>query len=302
MKPGNQSNQGLRTFASAATNTVVRLARNIRLRPIPEGASLILLLILLGSFSVEWISPFDPLVGEPRDRLTGPEWRWDFWNGHIFGTDQLGRDIFVRLMLGARASLQVAAITVGLAGLIGLSIGMASGYFKGAVDATLMRLTDVALGLPIILVALVLATIFRPSLTLVIVALAANLWASYARIVRGETLAVMNRDFIKLARIAGAGPLRIITTHVFPHVLNTFIILLTLQIGVAVLAESSLSFLGAGVPPPRPAWGSMAASGRSYIEDAWWVSVFPGLAILSVVLCFNLVGDWLRDKLDPSLQ
>ena len=135
-----------------------------------------------------------------------------------------------------------------------------------------------------------------------IIALSINLWAGYARLIRGETLTVMSRDFIKLARVAGAGPIRIMARHVMPHVINTWVVLVTLQLGTAILAESSLSFLGAGVPPPKPAWGIMAAEGRRYIQDAWWVSLFPGIAIMTVVLSFNLVGDWLRDRLDPQLQ
>ena len=280
------------------------LKAGMRLRPrlAPEGAVLILLVMVIGSFTIEAISPFDPNVGQPRERLQGPEWAWDFWNAHILGTDQQGRDIFVRLLVGARYSLLVAVLTVGIAGFVGLALGMIAGYYRGAAEAVLMRLTDAVLALPIILLALVLGVVYRPSITLVIVALSANLWAAYARMIRGETLSVMNRDFIRLARVAGAGPVRIIVHHIFPHVKNTFIVLLTLQFGVAILAESSLSFLGAGIPPPDPSWGSMASQGRQYIETAWWVSVFPGLAILLVVLSFNTMGDWMRDKLDPNLQ
>ena len=287
-----------RPIARAALAAVLRL----RPRLAPEGAILILLVMVIGSFSIEAISPFDPNVGQPRERLQGPQWQWDFWNVHVLGTDQQGRDIFVRLLVGARFSLLVAVLTVGIAGFVGLALGMIAGYYRGAAEAVLMRLTDAVLALPIILLALVLGVVYRPSITLVIVALSANLWAAYARMIRGETLSVMNRDFIRLARVAGAGPVRIIVHHIFPHVKNTFIVLLTLQFGVAILAESSLSFLGAGIPPPDPSWGSMASQGRQYIETAWWVSVFPGLAILLVVLSFNTMGDWMRDRLDPNLQ
>ena len=285
-------------FARAA----VGAASGLRPRLAPEGAILILLIMVVGTFSIEAISPFDPLVGQPRERLQGPEWAWDFWNVHILGTDQQGRDVFVRLLVGARFSLLVAVLTVGIAGFVGLALGMVAGYYRGSVEAVLMRLTDAVLALPIILLALVLGVVYRPSITLVIIALSANLWAGYARMIRGETLSVMNRDFIRLARVAGPDRCDIIVHHIFPHVKNTFIVLLTLQFGVAILAESSLSFLGAGIPPPDPSWGSMASQGRQYIETAWWVSVFPGLAILLVVLSFNTMGDWIRDKLDPNLQ
>ena len=231
-----------------------------------------------------------------------PEWGWPPWDYHILGTDQQGRDVFLRLIVGAKFSLQVAFYTVGAAGLIGVVVGISAGYFRGWIELIMMRLADAVMGLPIILAALVLAAIYRPSLKLVIIALLINLWAGYARVLRGETLSIMTRDFIKLARVAGAGPIRIMLTHVFPHVVNTFVILLTLQLGVTILAESSLSFLGAGIPPPNPAWGGMAAQGRQYIQEAWWVSLYPGLAIGLIVLVFNLTGDWLRDKLDPQLQ
>ena len=300
---GRRAAAGLASaWRSPYARAAVGAASRLRPRLAPEGAILILLVMVVGTFSIEAISPFDPLVGQPRERLQGPEWAWDFWNVHILGTDQQGRDVFVRLLVGARFSLLVAALTVGIAGFVGLALGMVAGYYRGAVEAVLMRLTDAVLALPIILLALVLGVVYRRSITLVIIALSANLWAGYARMIRGETLSVMNRDFIRLARVAGAGPVRIIVHHIFPHVKNTFIVLLTLQFGVAILAESSLSFLGAGIPPPDPSWGSMASQGRQYIETAWWVTVFPGLAILLVVLSFNTMGDWIRDKLDPNLQ
>lgn len=287
---------------SKATRLSWQVITSLRPRPVPEGALLILLLMVVGSFTIEAISPFETLRGSPRDRLLSPEVQWDFWNGHLLGTDQQGRDVFLRILVGARFSLLIAGSVVGIAGVIGLALGMIAGYNRGFIEAFIMRLTDAVLALPVILAALVLATLYQPSVLLVIIALAINLWAGYARLIRGETLTVMGRDFIKLARIAGAGPVRIMFKHVLPHVVNTWVVLLTLQLGTAILAESSLSFLGAGIPPPNPAWGIMAAEGRRYIRDAWWVALFPGVAIMLVVLSFNLVGDWLRDRLDPRLQ
>ena len=232
---GRRAAAGLASaWRSPYARAAVGAASRLRPRLAPEGAILILLIMVVGTFSIEAISPFDPLVGQPRERLQGPEWAWDFWNVHILGTDQQGRDVFVRLLVGARFSLLVAALTVGIAGFVGLALGMVAGYYRGAVEAVLMRLTDAVLALPIILLALVLGVVYRPSITLVIIALSANLWAGYARMIRGETLSVMNRDFIRLARVAGAGPVRIIVHHIFPHVKNTFIVLLTLQFGVAI--------------------------------------------------------------------
>ena len=276
--------------------------RHLRLRIVPEGVLLTLVLLLIGSFVIEHISPFDPLRGKLTDRFARPEWRVQFWEGHLLGADQQGRDIFVRLIIGARYSLAVAFIAVGIAGTVGLIVGMVAGYFGNLVDTVLMRAADFVLAVPLILLALVLAGIFGPSLLLVSIALASYLWAVYARIIRAETLSIMHRDFIRLARVAGSSPPRTIATHIFPHVTGTFIVLLSLQAGSAILAEASLSFLGAGIPPPTPAWGSMIAEGRRYVRDAWWVTVFPGIAIMMVVLSFNLLGDWLRDKLDPNLR
>lgn len=280
----------------------MQVARGLKPRVVPEGILLVLLLLIISSFVITLVSPFDPLRGNPRDRLMAPEYGWQFWNLHVLGTDEQGRDVFVRVLVGARYSFAVAMIALGIGGTVGLVVGMVAGYMGGKIDTMLMRLTDIVLAMPLIFAALLLASMFGPSLMLLSLALAANLWAFYARMIRGETLSLANRDFVKLAKIAGAGTPRIITRHIFPHVTSTWTVLLSLQVGSAILAESSLSFLGAGIPPPAPAWGSMAAKGRRYIETAWWVSVYPGVAILVVVLIFNLLGDWLRDRLDPRFQ
>lgn len=276
--------------------------RFVRFRIVPEGLVVILVLLLASSFVAESISPFDPLSGAMRDRLQEPVLKPVFWQGHIMGTDQQGRDIFVRLLVGARYSFTVAAVALSLGGVIGLVLGMMAGYLGGAFDTVLMRIVDIMLAIPVVFLAMLLAAMFQPSLLLVSLALAFTYWAFYARMIRGEALSLAKRDYIKLAQVAGASRTRIILKHIFPHVTNTWIVLLSLQVGAAILAESSLSFLGAGVPPPSPAWGSMAAQGRTYLETAWWVSLFPGLAIILVVLCFNLLGDWLRDRLDPKYQ
>ena len=271
----------------------------LRFRLVPEGLVLFLILLVTASFLIQQISPWDPQSGTLTDRLKTPQLQALFWKGHPLGTDQQGRDIFVRVLVGARYSLAVAAIALGIAGAIGLVLGMIAGYFGGVIDILVMRAADFFLSVPIILLALILAGVFGPSLLLISISLAISLWAVYARMIRGETLSVTQRDFIRSARIAGASSPRIIAKHVLPHVLSTFIVLLSLQIGGAILAEASLSFLGAGIPAPLPAWGSMAAEGRRYVQTAWWLTVFPGVAIAVIVLCFSLLGDWLRDILDP---
>ena len=186
--------------------------------------------------------------------------------------------------------------------LFGAAVGLVAGYHGGTVDAVLMRATDATMSFPVILLALILAVTVGPSFTNVVVAIAVILWARYARVIRGQVLTLMGLDFIGQARIAGAGGWRIITRHLLPNTLNTLVVLVTLQIGYVIIVEASLSFLGAGIPPPTPAWGSMISEGREFVTSAWWVSGLPGLAILLVVLAFNLLGDWLRDTLDPKLR
>jgi peptide/nickel transport system permease protein len=279
-----------------------RQLRKLRFRLIPEGLILAMIMLFGSSFIIESVSPWDAERGRPQDRLSAPTYELKFWDGNFMGTDQQGRDVFVRVIKGARFSFYVAIIALGIGGSVGLVVGIVSGYFGGKIDNLLMRTTDIVLAIPVIFAALLLAALYTPSLKLVAIALGINLWALYARMIRGETLSLVQRDFIKLSRIAGAGGVRIMTFHIFPHVTSTWLVLLSLQVGSAILAESSLSFLGAGIPPPTPALGAMAAKGRQYIETAWWVSVYPGVAILVIVLCFNLVGDWLRDRLDPRFQ
>ncbi len=221
---------------------------------------------------------------------------------YALGTDQLGRDILSRIIYGARISLIVAAVTLGVGGGIGIIIGLLSGYYGGWVDELLMRLVDIILALPLILVALVLVVAVGQSFEMIIAVLALWIWPRFARMVRGEVLQLKNLDYVSLARVAGASTPRILFIHLFPGTINTVIVVATLQVGIVILVEATLSFLGAGVPPPDPAWGSMVADGRNHLVDAWWVATMPGIAILLTVMSLNLFGDWLRDKLDPRLR
>ena len=216
--------------------------------------------------------------------------------------DLLGRDLFSRLVYGARVSLTVAAFALLSGGLLGLAVGIIAGYLGGRVDSVLMRVVDATLTFPTILIALLLAVSLGAGLRTIVIAITVIIWARFARVVRGEVLGVRARDFVSLARVHGCSSPRIMLVHIVPNVMNTFMVLLTLHIGFVIIVEASLSFLGAGIPPPTPSWGQMVADGRSHIASAWWLAVMPGAAIMLVVLAFNLFGDWLRDWLDPRLR
>lgn len=220
----------------------------------------------------------------------------------LLGTDHLGRDLLSRTIHGARISLIMAAVTLGVGGTIGIVLGLLAGWNGRLIDELIMRLVDIELSLPLILVALVLVVALGQSLTIIIAVLAVWIWPRFARMVRGEVLQLKNMDYVSLARVAGASPLRIMVVHLLPGTINTLIVVATLQVGIVILVEASLSFLGAGVPPPEPAWGSMVAEGRDRLADAWWIATIPGIAVLLTVMSLNLFGDWLRDKLDPRLR
>ena len=274
-------------------------SRGWRLPMFPVGViGLFLLLALVAPL----LNLADPHEQSLRNRFTPPVWEERGSWKHPLGTDRLGRDMLSRIVWGSRVSLTAGVLTVLLASAFGAAVGLTAGYYGGRVDAVLMRVTDATMSFPVILLALILAVTVGPSFTNVIVAIAVILWARYARVIRGQVLTLMQLDFIAQAWIAGAGGWRIITRHLLPNTLGTLLVLVTLQIGYVIIVEASLSFLGAGIPPPTPAWGSMIAEGRDVVTSAWWVSLFPGLAILFVVLAFNLLGDWLRDTFDPKLR
>lgn len=262
---------------------------------------LVFLLVLPGIFA-PLIAPHDSIRGSLRARLKPPVWVQGGSLSYPLGTDKVGRDIFSRIIYGARVSLSVSLVAILVSGFIGTTLGLISGYFGGKIDALIMRLVDISLGLPVILLALVFVASIGPSFGTVIIVTAVLLWARYARQVRGETLSIRERDFIARARVAGASHLRIMFRYILPNLINSLTVLATLQIGAIILLESSLSFLGAGIPRPTPTWGSMIADGRELIVVAWWIAMFPGLAIMLTVLSLNLLGDWLRDYLDPKLR
>ena len=262
---------------------------------------LVFLLVLPGLFA-PYLAPHNPIRGSLRARLQPPVWVQGGTITHPLGTDKVGRDILSRIIYGARISLAVSLVAILVSGVIGTALGLMAGYFGGRLDALIMRLVDISLGLPVILLALVFVAAIGASFITVVVVTTVLLWARYARQVRGETLSIRERDFIARARVAGASHFRIMLRYIFPNVINTLTVLATLQIGAVILLESALSFLGAGIPRPTPTWGSMIADGRDLIVVAWWIAMFPGLAIMLTVLSLNLLGDWLRDRLDPKLR
>lgn len=259
---------------------------------------------LLYQVTVEEAREQDPNVnlGDTIVMVTGSGTRAGGSATYLLGTDQLGRDLLSRIIFGARISLIVAAVTLVIGGGVGVFLGLLSGYYGGWVDELIMRLVDIVLAVPLILVALVLVVSVGQSFTMIVGVLALWIWPRFARMVRGEVLQLKTLDYVQLARVAGASTPRILLIHLFPGTINTLIVVATLQVGIVILVEASLSFLGAGVPPPDPAWGSMVADGRDRLVDAWWVATMPGLAILITVVSLNLFGDWLRDKLDPKLR
>lgn len=288
----------------AALGAVLKGSRTLarRLRRKPLLPLLALAVVIFTAIFAPFLTPYSSTKPSLTDRLRPPAWEskgsWD----HPLGTDALGRDIVTRLMYGGRVSLLVGVVTVLIGGGIGVAIGLVSGYYGGRVDAVLMRLADATLAFPILLFAILLVVTLGGNMYNIVIAIALVLWSRYARVIRGSVLALKGQDFIAKARVVGCSTPRILLIHLFPNILNTLLVLLTLQVGWVIIVEASLSFLGAGVPPPTPAWGGMVADGREYVDTAWWVSAFPGIAIMVTVISFNLLGDWLRDTLDPKLR
>jgi len=272
------------------------------MRSTPWICILIIVTMVFMAVFAPLLAPYSPIDQTLRDKLLPPFWLEGGSMKYLLGTDAFGRDILSRLLYGARVSLIVATLALTVGGGVGLVIGIVAGYLGGTVESMLMRLVDAAFTFPAILFALLLAVTMGQGLGTLVIAISLLLWASFARVIRGEVLALKQRDFVALAKVRGCSEPRIMLTHILPNVLSTFMVLVTLNIGVVVIAEASLSFLGAGIPPPTPTWGLMVSEGRGRIAEAWWVSLIPGLAITALVLSVNVFGDWLRDRLDPRLR
>lgn len=287
---------------------------------------LILGVLIICALFAPLIAPYDPEKDQLRAVLASPPWYPACEEGQItnkalscntngielgpkkdvyyftLGADQLGRDLLSRIIFGARLSLSLVAVAVIVGTVFGTMVGLIAGFYGGVVDELIMRTVDVFNSIPYLLLAIALVFVLGQSFAVVAFVLALGAWGGIARLVRGQTLQVRSFDFIALAEVAGASPTRIMVKHLLPSVSNTIIVATTLQVGGTILAESILSFLGAGVPPPTPSWGADIAVGREYLGSAWWVAFFPGIAIFLTVLSFNFIGDWLRDRWDPRLR
>ncbi len=268
----------------------------------PIIPAVVILALIVVAILAPWISPYEPNLAILRSRFAPPAWTEEGTSEHLLGTDQQGRDLLSRLIHGARISLIVVTASLWLGMIAGTALGLIAGYFGKWADEVIMRLIDVWLAVPFIMIVLVLVVAIGQSFPLLVGVLGASTWAGFTRQVRGLTLSLRQADYVALAKVAGASDTRIMLQHILPHTISIILVLASLQAGSLILAEGTLSFLGLGVPPPTPSWGSIVADGRSYLATAWWVSLFPGIAIFLVVMAFNFAGDWIRDRLDPRLR
>jgi peptide/nickel transport system permease protein len=275
-----------------------------RLGRIPTGllGAALLALAIAAAVAAPALAPYGYDDQNLANRLQPPAWAAGGSAAHVLGTDPLGRDILSRVIYSARTSLSIAAVSVLLAGAFGVVVGLLAGYYRGWLDVTMMRLADVQLSFPYLLLAIAVMALLQPSIVNLVLVLALRSWVVYARTVRGSVLGVKEQEFVEAARALGASNVRIIFRHLTPNVLTPVIVISSFQLAELIIAESSLSFLGLGVQPPTPSWGAMLSQGREYLTTAWWLGVFPGLAIILTVLGTNLLGDGVRDALDPRLK
>ena len=281
----------------------IRQLPTFRTNGLPMLPIAILVTLALLAIFADLIAPSNPEIGSLSQRFRPPAWVAGGSTEHLLGTDHIGRDVLSRLIFGARVSMMVGFTAVIFAGVLGSALGILSGYLGGWVDQVIMRVTDTWLALPALTFAIFLAAIIGPSMWNIVAILGLVYWTRYARVIRGEVLSLKEREFVRLAIVAGCSKASIMRRHILPNVLNSAIVLGTLMLGVVIVTEASLSFLGVGVPPPEPAWGLMLSEARStLLAGKWWLTVFPGLCIMLMVLSANLLGDWLRVKLDPQLR
>jgi peptide/nickel transport system permease protein len=284
--------------ATSRIDRLLALPRRARQARLPWIALTIMAILLLCAAFAPLMSPHDPIEISMLDAKLAPGENLNF----PLGTDVMGRDMLSRLIYGARTAVFISLIALGTGAFVGTALGLIAGFRSGLLDVLIMRASDAALGFPTILVALIIVTILGAGIENIILAVALTVWARFARMIRGDVLAIKELDFVTFARIAGLSTPVIILRHIFPNTINTLMVITSLSVGQVILLEASLSFLGLGLPPGAPAWGIMVSEGRSVILDVWWLALFPGLAITAVVLALNFFGDWMRDTLDPKLR
>jgi len=290
-----------RASSPARREWVAFLRRLARRRTALFGLCVVVAVLVL-AVAAPWVTSWDPIEQDIPSRLQAPGSVHASGRVHLLGTDHLGRDLLARIVFGARPALLVGFAAVAISGLLGLVLGLVSGYFGGRVDDVFMRLADIQLAFPFILLAIAVIGVLGPSLPVIIVVIGVSSWVVYARVVRSEVLSIREREFVQAAHALGLRDGRILVRHVLPNALTPWLVVATLDMARVIVIESALSFLGLGVQPPTPTWGGMLADGRVYISTAWWLATFPGLAILVTVLGINLFGDGLRDTLDPRLK
>jgi len=291
------------SVSRAATLNLAWRVASFRREGLPVVPLAIMGVLTLTAVFANVLAPHDPQIGTLGARFKPPFWQTGGTAEYLLGTDHLGRDVLSRLIFGARVSIVVGFTAVVIAGTVGTLLGILSGYLGGWVDQVIMRVTDTWLAFPALVFAIFLAAVVGPSETNIIIILATVYWTRYARVIRGEVLSLKERDFVRLAIVAGCSKRTIMRRHMLPNVVNSAFVIATLMLGVVIVAEASLSFLGVGVPPPKPAWGLMLADGKKgLMAGYWWLTVFPGACIMLMVLSANLLGDWLRVKLDPQLR
>jgi ABC-type dipeptide/oligopeptide/nickel transport system permease subunit len=302
MALGAQSSIDLEELARGNAEPTATSWHRVRRLKWGIGAAAVMLMIVASAVFAPWIVPHDPLAVNIRNRLQPPVWMAGGSTQHLLGTDQVGRDLLSRVIYGGRVSLVVGVAAVIISTIIGVLLGLAAGYFRGRIDWVIMTGVNVMLTFPFVLLALSVIAVLGPSLVNMIIVLGAAGWPIYTRVVRAETLAIRERDFVVAGRALGMSHTRIIFGQILPNLVSAIVVIATLQVAQVIILESFLSFLGLGVQPPTPAWGNMLGEGRVYMLNSWWIAAFPGLAIFITTLVINLLGNALRDWLDPHLK
>jgi peptide/nickel transport system permease protein len=300
----NRTASGIRAATAPEKNQNDTVGRKMFMvvRRLPIIPMLIVAIVVFCALFAPYVSPHDPQRISPKDRLMPPAWAGGGNPKYLLGTDSTGRDLLSRIIYGARVSLIVAVLGIGISASLGTFIGLVSGYFGGITDMIIMRFVDIMMSLPVLFLALAFAAVIPAGMYIVILIIAIFWWVGYARIVRGEVLSLKEREFVALAKVAQASSARIIFKHILPNLVNTLTVMMTLEVGGVIMFEAAFSFIGFGVQPPTPSWGNMLSEGQNYLTTAWWIAVFPGLSLMATIFSCNFIGDWLRDALDPKLR